>query len=877
MGNVIPIDIERELRGSYLTYAMSVIVSRAIPDVRDGLKPVHRRILYSMEEMGLHANKAYKKCGRIVGDVLGKFHPHGDMAIYETLVRMAQTFSMRYIAVDGHGNFGSVDGDPPAAMRYTEARLSKIAELMLKDINKETVNFGPNYDDSMTEPLVLPAAVPYMLINGTSGIAVGMATNIPPYNIIESVNAITAQIENPDITIDDLMKIIKGPDFPTGATICGREGIKKAFRTGRGHITIRAKIKVEEIRKDKEALIVNELPYQVNKAVLITRIAGLVKEDKLSGISDIRDESDRDGMRIVIELKKGAIPKVVLNQLYNHTDLQTNFGIINLFLDKGLPKVLNIKETIQAYIDFRKEVIYRRTRYELRKAEERSHILQGLLIAIDNIDEVVRIIRSSKDTETAKQTLMERFNLSEIQSSAIVEMRLRQLTNLESYRLKEEYEDLQKLIAKLKEILSSEQNVLTVVKEELLRDTEPFFDKRRTDIIDGEAENFEAEDLIQKENMVVTLTHRGFIKRISSGEFRSQGKGGVGVSSSNLRDDDFIEHVVIASTHDYLLFFSNKGLVYKIKVHEISQLSKGARGETIKTLIGISPNEEISAVLSVKDFSDESMNVFFATRKGLVKRVALKEFENIKQTGKKAILLDESDDLIDVKITDGIPTKLSVPKCFEKEKFENDFINLIDNNDDKEFIKTLYNIQPETEKYVFTEKEITSEKIEKVVRIFKNLKYGKDIILATRKGKALRFNEENVRVMGRSTRGVMGIRLEEGDEVCGLLILTDDTTMLLVTENGFGKRIDPDLFTPHGRGTGGQKYYKYSEEKGEVVSVKQVNETDDIVAITSKGQIIKVPTEQITQQGRNTTGIRVVKIMKPDFVVSIARSPKEES
>jgi len=875
MGNVIPVDIEHELKNSYLTYAMSVIVSRAIPDVRDGLKPVHRRILFSMDEMGLHANKAYKKCGRIVGDVLGKYHPHGDMAIYETLVRLAQSFSMRYIAVDGHGNFGSVDGDPPAAMRYTEARLSKIAELMLKDINKETVDFGPNYDDSMIEPLVLPAAVPYMLINGTSGIAVGMATNIPPYNIVEVVNAITAQIENPEITIDELMKFMKGPDFPTGATIFGREGIKKAFRTGRGSITIRAKIKVEEIRKDKEALIVNELPYQVNKATLIERIANLVKDEKLSGISDIRDESDRDGMRIVIELRKGAIPKVVLNQLYNHTDLQTNFGIINLFLDKGLPKVLNLKETIQAYINFRKEVIYRRTRFELRKAEERSHIVQGLLIAIDNIDEVVRIIRSSKDTETAKQTLMERFNLSEVQSNAIVEMRLRQLTNLENTKLKEEYDELQKTIARLKEILSSDMNVLNVVKEELLRDTEPFFDKRRTDIIDSEVENFEVEDLIQRENMVVTLTHRGFIKRISSSEFKSQGKGGVGVSSSNLRDDDFIEHVLIASTHDYLLFFSNKGLVYKLKVHEIQQLSKSARGENIKTLIGISPNEEISTVLTVKDFTNESMNVFFATRRGLVKRVTLKEFENIKQTGKKAILLDENDDLIDVKLSDGIPTQLSIPKAFEKTRFEENFINFIENDDDRNFIKSLYSIQPETEKYIFPERELTPEEEDRILKILKNLKYGKDILLATRKGKALRFNEENVRVMGRATRGVTGIRLEEGDEVCGLLILTDDSLMLLVTENGFGKRIDPDLLTPHGRATGGQRYYKYSDEKGEVVAVKQVNETDDVVAITSKGHIIKIPTEQITQQGRNTTGIRVVKITKPDFVVSIARSPKE--
>ncbi len=806
MGNIFPVDIEEELKNSYLTYAMSVIVSRAIPDVRDGLKPVHRRILFSMDEMGLQSNKPYKKCGRIVGDVLGKFHPHGDQAIYETLVRMAQDFSLRYPAVDGHGNFGSIDDDPPAAMRYTEARLSKLAELMLKDINKETVDFGPNYDDSMKEPLVLPAALPFLLMNGTSGIAVGMATNIPPYNLTEVVEAITKQIDNPNITIDELANIIKGPDFPTGGIIFGKEGIKKALKTGRGQITVRAKVTIEEIKKEREAIIVKELPYQVSKAALIERIAELVKEEKITGISEIRDESDREGMRIVIELKKGTIAKVVLNQLFSHTNLQINYGINNLVLYKGIPKTLNIKETIQAYIDFRKEVIYRRTKFELRKAEERAHILQGLLIALDNIDEIIRIIRSSEDTNQARNSLINRFGLTEIQANAILDMKLQRLTNLESYKIKEEYEELLKTIERLKIILSSDLNVLKVVKEELIEDSKPFMDQRRTEIVEREVESFEIEDLIQNESMVVTITHKNFIKRMSLKEFKSQGRGGSGVSATGLREDDFIEHIFIANTHDFVLFFTNKGVVYQLKVHSIPELGKSAKGETVKTLIGISQNEEITAVLNIKDFKDERQNIFIATRKGIVKKVQLKEFENVKQSGKRAIILDENDSVIDVKITNG-----------------------------------------------------TNE-----------------IILATRRGKALRIKEEFVRVMGRNARGICGIKLETKDELCGLCIVDPESMMLLVTEYGYGKRIDPDLFSVHGRGTGGQRYYKFNEEKGEVVAIKQVSEKDDIVAITSKGQLIKIDSKQISEQGRNSSGIRLFKITKPDFVVSVARAPKAE-
>ncbi|MCK4798239.1 MAG: DNA topoisomerase (ATP-hydrolyzing) subunit A, partial [Spirochaetes bacterium] len=602
---------------------MSVIVSRAIPDVRDGLKPVHRRILYSMNEMGLQASKPYKKCGRIVGDVLGKFHPHGDQAIYGTLVRMAQTFSMRYLAVDGHGNFGSVDGDPPAAMRYTESRLSKISELMLKDINKDTVDFGPNYDDSMQEPLIIPAAVPYLLINGASGIAVGMATNIPPYNLGEIVNAISAQIDNPEITIKELMSFIKGPDFPTAGIIFGTTGIQKAFTTGKGHITVRARAEVEELHNHKEVIIVTELPYQVNKADLIVKIAELVKADRIQGITHVRDESDRKGMRIVIELKKGFIPNVILNQLYTHTNLQITYSINNLVLYNGMPRILNIKETITAYIDFRKDVIYRRTRFELKKAEDRAHILEGLIIALDNIDEIIELIKKSKDVNEARSGLMSRFSMSEIQAQAVLDMRLQKLTGLEIAKLKEEYQEVLKTIARLKEIISSDKNVLVVVKEELLHDTKPFIDKRRTEIIYDEIEDFEIEDLIQKEDMVLTITHKGFIKRTPVNQYRSQAKGGSGVTSGSLRDDDFIEHMFIASTHDYILFFSNTGLVYRLKVHKIPQLPRTARGQTIKTLIGISQEEQINAILNIKNFEEQEQYFFIATKRGIVKKTSI--------------------------------------------------------------------------------------------------------------------------------------------------------------------------------------------------------------------------------------------------------------
>jgi len=806
LSQIILKDIENEMQESYLNYAMSVIVSRAIPDVRDGLKPVHRRILYSMNEMGLNAGKAYKKAGRIVGDVLGKFHPHGDQAIYETLVRMAQDFSLRYTVVDGHGNFGSIDGDPPAAMRYTEARLTKLADLMLKDIEKNTVSFAPNYDESMEEPMVLPSAVPFLLINGTSGIAVGMSTNIPPYNVGEVVDAIINQIENPDISLDDLVKIIKAPDFPTGGLIYGLEGARKALRTGRGSVVIRAKLRVEETKNERNVIIISEIPYMEKKSDIIIRIAELAKDGRMQGISDIRDESDREGLRIVIELKKGVIPKVVINQLYKFTNLQKNFGIINLALNNGVPKVMNIKETIQAYIDFRKEVIYRRTRFELKKAEDRAHILLGLLIALDNLDEIIKIIRESKDRHEAKPILMSRFNLSEIQANAILDMRLYQLTNLESHKIKDEYEELLKLIEKLKFILSSDKNVLEVVKNELVEDTKPFIDDRRSQIVESiENESFNKEDLIHEEAMVVTMSHRGYIKRTPLKDFRSQSKGGVGVSSGGLKEDDFIKEMFVASTHSYILFFTDKGSVFKMKVHELSQLSRNAKGDSIRMLIGINNDENISAVLNIKDFSNKDQHILIATRKGVLKKVGLSEFERINQKGKRAINLREDDTVVDTLLTNG------------------------DN----------------------------------------------EIIIATRKGKALRIQEKAIRVMGRTAGGVRGIRLQPDDVICSVCLVRKEGMMLLITEFGYGKRLDFDNFSPHGRGTGGQLYYKYTEDKGYVTSVIYVEEKDDVMVITSKGQIIRIPSDSISKQGRAASGIRMVRISKPDHVVSVSRIAEE--
>jgi DNA gyrase subunit A len=651
-GQVIPVAIEDEVRESYLNYAMSVIVSRALPDVRDGLKPVHRRILYAMDEMGLRHDRPYKKVGRIVGDVLGKYHPHGDQSIYDALVRLAQDFSMRYPVVDGQGNFGSVDGDPPAAMRYTEARMARLAEVMLRDINRETVDFGPNYDDSMREPQILPGALPFLLVNGASGIAVGMATNMPPHNLVEIADAIVAVIDKPKLTFKELCTIVKGPDFPTGGMIFGTQGILDAFKTGRGKIVVRARITLETAKSGKECLIVTEIPYQVNKSNLIVRIADLVKDRKIDGISDLRDESDRNGMRIVIELRRGAIPKVVLNQLFTHTQMQLNFGVINLALVDGRPKELSLREMIDLYIEHRKDVVIRRTKYELRKAEERAHILKGLKIALENIDAVIAVIKKSQNVNTARQNLMRRFKLTEIQAQAILDMRLQKLTSLETKKILDELREVLGKIKNYKSLLASEKKILGVVKEETQEISKTYGDERRTEIVPEEVQEFNIEDLIAKEDMVILISNKGLIKRVAVSAYRRQGRGGKGSSSTRLRDTDFIEHLFIASTHDYIMFITSEGKAYWLKVHEIPEASRASRGQSIKTLLSISNNEEIATVVSLKEFSTDKYFLMM-TLKGIVKKVQTSDFSNAKTRGIVAIKLDKGDRLIDAMLTGG--------------------------------------------------------------------------------------------------------------------------------------------------------------------------------------------------------------------------------
>ena len=651
-GKVIPVAIEDEVRESYLNYAMSVIVSRALPDVRDGLKPVHRRILYAMQEMGLRHDRPFKKCGRIVGDVLGKYHPHGDAAIYETLVRLAQDFSLRYPVINGQGNFGSIDGDPPAAVRYTEARLSRIAEPVLRDIDKETVDFGPNYDDSLQEPLVLPSALPFLLVNGSSGIAVGMATNMPPHNLTEIAGAIVAVIDNPKLSFEELLEIVKGPDFPTAGIIFGTQGIVEAFRTGRGKILVRARISLETSKSGKDQIIVTELPYQVNKANLIVRIADLVKEHKIDGISDLRDESDRQGMRIVIELRKGVIPKVILNQLFAHTSLQANFGVINLALVGGRPKELSLREMIDLFIRHRKEVITRRSRYELRKAEERAHILEGLKIALDNIDEVIALIKKSQNVDTARSGLMRRFKLSEIQAQAILDMRLQKLTSLETKKILEELREVQERIKYFKALLASEKKILGVVKEETQELANQYGDARRTQILPNEVEEINIEDLIAKEDMVILISNKGFIKRLPVSAYKRQGRGGKGSASARLGDHDFIEQLFIASTHDYVLFITSEGRAFWLKVHEIPEASRASRGTNIKALLAISANEEIATVAFLSEFSQKTF-FFMTTVRGVVKKVQTAEFANAKTRGIAAIKLDSGDKLVSAMLTKG--------------------------------------------------------------------------------------------------------------------------------------------------------------------------------------------------------------------------------
>ena len=802
---VIPVAIEEEMKEAYLNYAMSVIVSRALPDVRDGLKPVHRRILYSMHEMGLRHDKAFKKCGRIVGDVLGKYHPHGDQAIYGSLVRLAQEFSMRYPVVWPQGNFGSVDGDPPAAMRYTEAKMNRIAEEMLKDINKETIDYVPNYDDSLQEPVVLPAAIPYLLVNGGSGIAVGMATNIPPHNLVEICDAITAYIENPEITFDELCEIVKGPDFPTEGIIRGRSGILKAYRTGKGKVVIRARYSLDTLKSGRDAIIVTELPYQVNKANLIKKIADLVRDRRIEGIADLRDESDRDGMRMVIELKRNAVPKVLINQLFLHTSMQTNFNINNLALVEGQPELLSLKEMIHYYVKHREEVIMRRTQYDLRKAEERAHILEGLNIALENVDEVIRIIKASEKITIANDKLRKRFGLSELQAKAILDMKLQKLTSLETQRIVDELEELHGKIVYFKDILSSEQKILGIVKKEIIEVSDKYGDKRKTEIVPEEIGEMNMEDLIKEEKVVIVVSNKGFIKRVPASAYRSQSRGGKGSKAAKLRDEDFVEHLFITSTHDYVMFVTTAGKAYWIKAYEIPEGKRTSKGSHLKAILAISPDEDVTAIVSFKDF-DEGTFIFMVTSRGIVKKVELPLFKHAKTRGIAAIKLDEGDRLIKALLTNG------------------------DN----------------------------------------------EVMLFSRRGLGLRFKENMVRAMGRATRGVVGMKLAPRDEIAGTLLVNQEEKILVITESGYGKKVEFDSFSPHSRATKGQICYRLFEKTGEVVGVIRLNDQHDFMCVTLMGQSVRVNASQIPVQGRNTGGVIIVNIKKPDRVVSIAYTEKEE-
>jgi len=804
-GQVIPIAIEDEVKESYLNYAMSVIVSRALPDVRDGLKPVHRRILYSMSEMGLRHDRPYKKCGRIVGDVLGKYHPHGDQSIYDALVRLAQDFSLRVPMVQGQGNFGSVDGDPPAAMRYTEARLAEMAEAMLRDIKKETVDFGPNYDDSMTEPMVLPAAIPNLLVNGASGIAVGMATNMAPHNLKEVSSAVAALIDDPETTIDGLLEYVKGPDFPTAGIIFGRTGYKLAAHTGKGKVAIRARYHLEERSADKEAIIVTELPYQVNKANLIIRIAELVKEKRVDGIADLRDESDRTGMRMVIELKRGASPKVVLNHLFTHTSLQVNFNINNLALVNGRPKLLNLKDMLSEFIKHRQTVIRRRSEFDLAKAKSREHILIGLKIALENIDEIVEIIKKSQTVAMARANLMTRFDFSEKQAQAILDLRLQKLTSLETQKILDELEEIRQTIAYLEDLLANEYKILGVIREETLEISEKYGTDRATEINPEEVIQVNMEDLIAEEDMIVVISNRGFIKRIATSEYREQSRGGKGAKTSDLKEDDFIEHVFLASTHSHILFVTSAGKAYWIRVFEIPEGSRTSRGKHLRTIFEFEQDEDITAMVPLKEF-DEQTSLFMATKQGVVKRVATYAFRNARTRGIIAINLDEGDRLVTATLVNG----------------------------------------------------------------------EENIFITTKNGKGLKFPEDKVRRMGRDSRGVRGIRLAGEDELIGVCPVRDDETMLLVSEKGYGKRTSFDEFTPHGRGTGGQKAYTSNARTGALVAALAVHQDDSCIGITANGKALRFAVNQVSQMGRSAFGVRILHMSGDDSVIGIARQPFEE-
>lgn len=795
---VVPVNLSEVMSTSYIDYAMSVIVARALPDVRDGLKPVHRRILYAMQEAGMGSNKPYKKSARIVGEVLGKYHPHGDISVYDAIVRMAQDFSIRYPLADGHGNFGSVDGDPAAAMRYTEVRMSKIAELMLQDIDKDTVDFVPNYDESLKEPSVLPAKFPQLLVNGSAGIAVGMATNIPPHNMREVIDGVLMLIDNPETTVDELMTVVKGPDFPTGGQILGLEGVRSAYRTGRGVVPMRAEAHIETMSSGKAQIIVTELPYQVNKARLVEKIAELVRDKTIEGITALRDESDRSGMRIVMELRRDANANVILNQLYKHTQMQDSFGVIMLALVDGRPRVLNLKEVLHYYLAHQEDVITRRTKYELAKAEARAHILEGLTIALDHLDAVITTIRSSRTADIAKAALMDGFSLSDKQAQAILDLRLQRLTGLEREKIQEEYQEVLKTIDYLKSVLADESKIFGIIKDELTKVKEQFGDDRRTRIT-LDASDMAVEDLIAEEDVVLTLTHGGYVKRIPLDTYRNQKRGGRGVTGMGTKETDFVEHLLITTTHRTVLFFTNRGLVYRLKGYDIPESARQAKGTAIVNLLPLSGGETITAVIPVEAFREDRY-LFMATRKGIVKKTVLKEFDTARKGGLIALTLDEDDDLIGVKATDG----------------------------------------------------------------------DRQIVIGTRDGLAIAFEEGDVRVMGRQAHGVYGIRLSDMDEVVGMDTLRPEHQILTVTEEGYGKRTAVSEYRIQQRGGKGIINMKVTEKTGAVVGLKVVHPEQELMLITIGGIVIRTNVDEISVISRNTQGVKVIKTEEGDRVASLA-------
>lgn len=801
--NVVPVSLEAEMKKSYIDYAMSVIVSRALPDVRDGLKPVHRRILYVMSELALWPEKPYRKSAGIVGDVMGNYHPHGDAAIYDALVRLAQDFSLRYPLVNGHGNFGSVDNDPPAAMRYTEAKLQKIALEMLTDIDKNTVDYVPNYDDRLKEPSVLPARLPNLLINGAYGIAVGMACNIPPHNLTEVINGTCAMIDNPEITDEELIQYVKGPDFPTGATIVGKDGIRDAYLTGRGKVCVRSRAEIEEDNKGRYKIIVNEIPYQVNKAALIENIAKLVQNKVIEGISDLRDESDRTGLRIVIELKRDANPNVVLNLLYKHTQLQTTISMLMLALVDNQPKVLRLSEILKHYINHRKQIVIRRTQFDLDKAQARLHILEGLKIALDHIDEIIAIIRSAYDDAELK--LMEKFGLSQIQANAILEMKLRTLQGLQREKIEDEYNNLLLLIKHLKDILADMSLVMDIIKNELLEIKDKYGDERKTDIVLGEGD-IDIESLIKEELNVVTMTHLGYIKRIAVDSYRSQKRGGKGLTAMNTREEDFVEHLFVTSTHNYIMFFTNTGRAFRLKAYDLPEASRIAKGTAIVNLLQLSQGEKIAAVIPVASYEGEQY-VLMATMNGLIKKTKLEEYNNIRKSGIQGITLKEDDELIDVRLTNG----------------------------------------------------------------------NSDIVMVTRSGLSIRFDENDVRAVGRTSMGVKGINLGKDDKVVGMEPVNNEKAYILaITENGFGKRTEVEEYRKQTRAGKGILTYKTTSKTGHIIGIKIVNDSDDIMIITDDGIIIRINVEDISVLGRNTQGVTLMRTSEGGKVISIAKLPKED-